>query len=663
MPEPEVMPMANPARRCLIVASAGHVDHGKTSLVSHITGVDTDTLAEEKARGLSINLGFAYYHFSRNTETGKQAHSIGFVDVPGHTDFINNMLAGVSAVEAALLVIAADDGIMPQTREHLAILDLLGIKQGLIAITKIDKVDAHQLATVTADVDNLLAGTSLHDVPIVPVSNANQQGIPEVIEHLQSLAQDDQAPSNPDPHSHFRYQIDRSFTVKGMGTVVTGTVRSGHVSIGSNLLHSATNETTKLRGLRLDQDEVTEAAKGQRVAANITIAYGQISRGDWLMDAAICHPVFRFDARLRLLEPHQIHSRADTEYHLFLGASHHVVQIRKLADDSQPWYQIASSQPVFAHYGDQFVLRDPASQHTIGGGHVVDIFVPRRRRASPQRLAQLAALDQDNLSALQTLLETETTGINLAEFAIGRNCTDANLDALLSQLAENSFLSLTVNNMAKPLLLRKQYYDQHCNSIKDSLARYHQSNSNQQGISEPALSKTVKFTGSHLLFHSLLKNLTETGAIKRSGTLLHLPEHKARLSAEESAFLEKVRPLLQEAGFVAPRTRELVEMTGIGLKPLDNILKQTAKAGNLIRVADNRYYLPETIMQLAEFTEQLAQQSELDEGFSVIQFRDTANTIGRNLCIEILEYFDKVGFTRRDGNSRFIRTDKENIFG
>jgi selenocysteine-specific elongation factor len=213
-----------------------------------------------------------------------------------------------------------------------------------------------------------------------------------------------------------------------------------------------------------------------------------------------------------------------------------------------------------------------------------------------------------------------------------------------------------------PVLLHEDYHSQYRNNILSYLKDFHQKQANQQGISEPALSHGVDFASSHLLFHGILQSLLDSNAIKRTGTLLHLPSHKTSLSAKEEAFLEQVRPILLKAGNVPPRTRELVEMTNIPLMSLERILRESAKAGTLIKVAENRYYLPETIMVLAGFIEQLMEAESDEAGFSVIQFRD-ASKIGRNLCIEILEYFDSVGFTRRDGNSRFVRTNKENIFG
>lgn len=649
--------------RSLIIATAGHVDHGKTSLVNRITGTDTDTLAEEKSRGLTINLGYAYHHFDTESDGVANRNTIGFVDVPGHTDFINNMLAGVGAVDAALLVVAADDGIMPQTREHLAILDLLGVSTGLVALTKIDRCDEQRLVTVTEEIQQLLHGTTLSGAPIFPLSNTNGDGVPALIKHLHTLIKDNSLARDNSSNKYFRYLIDRCFTVKGIGTVVTGSVRAGSAQLGDTLLHSDSEEQTKLRGLRQDATDLDSVHQGMRAAANIGLGHKQLKRGDWLLDSRLYKPVNRFDASLRMIDQ-DLRPKGNTQYHLHIGASHYIVRLHSLADQRGRYYQIKSNELIHTHYGDRFVIRDPASQHTLGGGQVVDIYAPRRRRSSEARLAALEAMDQADLAAIKSLLQVLTGGLNLQQFALCRNITDAAIELLLDQLKADAIalVSLTVDKQNLAVLLGEKYFQRYSQQIQEQLAAYHLQHGNQQGISEPALSKAVDFDDSHLLFHSILQLLVQQSVIKRTGTLLHLPNHAMALSQEEEEFLAKVRPILLKAGNVPPRTRELVDLTDIALPALERILRVSTKAGNLIQVAGNRHYLPDTIMALAEFTEKLAADSASDEGFSVVQFRD-ASGIGRNLCIEILEYFDRVGYTRRDGNSRFIRTDKDNVFG
>jgi selenocysteine-specific elongation factor len=647
--------------RSLIFATAGHVDHGKTSLVANITGTNTDTLAEEKNRGLTIVPGYAYHHFSSVIDGQEYNNTLGFVDVPGHIDFINNMLAGVGAVDGALLVIAADDGIMPQTREHLAILDLLAVSRGAIALTKIDRCEPDRVQAVIEEIRQLQAATSLKDAPIFALSNESRDGIDTLNNFLQSQFSDDSAlKTSGDDGQYFRYLIDRSFVAKGIGTVLTGSVRAGSVKTGSTLKHTATDELTKLRSARLDKTELNEVYNGQRAAMNVNLDHKLVNRGDWLIDEKLFHPINRLDATVDFIDP-DFKLQSSAQYHMHIGASHHVVNIRHLGENL---YQVKCLEVMIAHHGDRFIVRDPASQHTLGGGRVVDVFIPRRKRSSESRLAQLNAMQHGAEEALKQLLTMQVDGVKLQEFSICRNIDNTAIEKLLESLKQENinFHALNLDKSSLPVLLHENYHGEYRENILAFLKDFHQKQANQQGISEPALSHGVDFASSHLLFHGILQSLLDSNAIKRTGTLLHLPSHKTSLSAEEEVFLEQVRPILLKAGYVPPRTRELVEMTNIPLMSLERILRESAKAGTLIKVAENRYYLPETIMTLAGFIEELIEAESDEAGFSVIQFRD-ASEIGRNLCIEILEYFDSVGFTRRDGNSRFVRTNKENIFG
>lgn len=645
----------------LIVATAGHVDHGKTSLVNNITGTDTDTLAEEKARGLTINLGFAYHQFEESLNGQPCLCTLGFVDVPGHIDFISNMLAGVGSVDFALLVIAADDGIMPQTMEHLSILNLLGISQGAIALTKTDRVETERIDSLQTEIRELLANTLLANSPVFSVSNHTREGIEELVAHLRSaLVNKINEPKAYDRHG-FRFLVDRAFSVKGIGTVITGSARSGNATKDTRVVCARNGGPARIRALRLHEDQIDSIYAGQRAALNIDMDLDAISRGDWLLTPNSYRSVTRFDGTIKLLD-NNLQLNLNTEYHLYIGASHHIVHLRYL-DEKKTFIQVKSHDPITAHFGDRFILRDPAAKSTIGGGQVVDIFVPRKKRSSENRMKILNAMCSNDKQALQSLSVISPEGVNLTQYAINRNLLPGYIEKLLHELEQSkSFTGIEIRISETNFLLDKKFFDEYRKQVVDSILEFHKNNPSQQGISEPALSRSLNFSGSHFLFNALLQSLINDKSVKRTGTLLHLPEHRATLSKEEQEFIAKIRPILLKAGNIPPRTRELAEMTGIPLKPLERILRETTKAGSLIRVADNRHFLPETVMALAELTESLAADNEASAGFSVIQFRDTTG-IGRNLCIEILEYFDRVGFTRRDGNARFLRTEKENIFG
>ena len=644
--------------RQLIVATAGHVDHGKSALVRQLTGVETDTLQAEKERGLTINLGYAYHHFRTEGEPTAPPITLGFVDVPGHTDFIHNMLAGVSSVDSALLVVASDDGIMPQTREHLVILSLLGIEQLIVAISKIDKVDEFRIAEVERQLCELLPTFEFNAPDFFPLSNVSGKGVSELKAHLMMLAAEKLSRETKPSDQEARFLIDRSFSVKGIGTVVTGCLRSGQIGTGDQLVQGFSSETARVRSIRLDRATIQTLHAGQRAALNINLDQTSVKRGDWLLASPIHHTVTRFDCRIQAAElTHRF--KPSAQYHFYHGCGHYLVNIRPL-DPAQGFCQILSPTPLSLAYGDRFIIRDPAAAKTLAGGHVVDLFVPRRGRATEARLTTLAAADHPAQSGLKNLLDISPLGVNLKQFRLNHALRQKSLEMLLNAVDPTPII-LKTDDKQGGYCLSQVHYQHWCDRTRLLLTDFHRESPSEAGIAESALSNQLNYPGAHKMLSQMLERMHSSGLISRNGTLFHLPEHQAQLSREQLEFQEKIQPLLKKAGNVPPRTRELVEMTGIPLKAMDRILKEAGKSGSVIQVADNRHYLPETISELASFTETLANQCQ-DGAFTVIAFRD-ASGIGRNLCIEILEYFDAKGFTRREGNARLIRTQKENIFG
>ena len=399
----------------MIVATAGHIDHGKTALIKAITGVETTHLPEEKRRGLTIDLGFAAWSLGDGS-------TVGFVDVPGHERFVRNMLSGVTGIDFALLVVAADDGVMPQTSEHVEILDLLGIERGAVALTKIDRVPADRVAAVRANIDALLAATSLVGAPVFPVSALDGTGISALTAHLDSALA--ACPQRPDD-GHFRLSIDRSFTVAGAGMVVTGTVAAGRVAVGDRLTLLPSGKAVRVRGLHGHHRAVAGARAGERCAINILapdVDREQIGRGDWLTADAIAIAVARLDVRVRAPRD-GTRLRQDTPVHLHHGAADVTGRLilldgPALEPGGSALAQLALDRPVHALGGDRFVLRDRAATRTLAGGRVLDPFVPTRGRRLPARLAQLRALEAGDLAAL---LATTSDGIDLGQRAIAAN--------------------------------------------------------------------------------------------------------------------------------------------------------------------------------------------------------------------------------------------------
>ena len=644
--------------RQLILATAGHVDHGKTSVVRHLTGVNTDTLAEERARGLTINPGYAYCHF-RDPQAVRAAVTVGFVDVPGHADFIPNMLAGVGAVEHALLVVACDDGVMPQTVEHLDILHLLGVTEVVVVLSKTDRADSDRISRVRSDVSQLLGSGGFATPRFFAVNNLSAEGIAELQQYLQDRALDAAPASLKVRDYRTRFVVDRSFSVKGIGTVVTGTLKQGRLPCPEPLVLSSSGETVRVRGLRVDQYDIESLQPGQRAAINLNVPLDSVKRGDWLLERKSHKPSYRVDIQLQRLDAAQV-LKSNTQYHLFTGASHHMVNLRAL-DQPSGLYQLRSQQPLHVYHGDRFVLRDSAATATLGGGRVIDIFVPRKGRASNSRLHELRCKQHSAAEAFAELLEASPLGIDLAQFAVNYNLSNTAMEQLLGKV-RNSGAILTPRGAHAPRAFSETALRTIKQQILDGVGSFHRANPSASGISEPQLNRVTDFPGSARLLAAVIEELVSSRQLKRTGSLLQLPGHSASLSKEEELFLAKIHPALKQSGRIPPRTRELVEITDTPLATLERILRQCSKRGLVTQVAANRYFLPETLAELAGLGEQLAASADNGGSFSVIEFRD-ASGIGRNLCIEILEHFDRIGFTRRENNSRFIRTPKENLFG
>src|SRR3954462_8106193 len=411
----------------MIVATAGHIDHGKTTLVKALTGVDTDRLPEEKKRGISIDLGFAY----RKTPAGDV---IGFVDVPGHERFVRNMLAGVCGIDYVMLIVAADDGVMPQTIEHLHIVDLLTIKRGIAVITKTDRVSSERVAEVASNVRSLLAPTALASIDVLPVSAISGDGVDTLREALSSAARE--FGDREHAGRNMRYAVDRVFTIAGSGTVVTGTVFNGAVAVGDKLMLSPSGIEVRVRGIQKDGKAATQAIAGERCALNVTGAdVADIHRGDWVVAPAIHAPTQRLDVRLQLLPSETQPLKHWTPVHLHLGTVDVTARIairrgESIAPGASGIVQIIADKPLAALNGDRFILRDQSAMRTIGGGTVIDPFAPVRRNAQV-RAAQFAALENaDPAAELAALLAGSAAGVDLIQFERTFNLTTDRAAAL-----------------------------------------------------------------------------------------------------------------------------------------------------------------------------------------------------------------------------------------
>ena len=630
----------------MIVATAGHVDHGKTTLVRALTGIDTDRLPEEKQRGMSIDIGFAHADLG-----GPQR--VGFVDVPGHERFLRNMLAGLAAIDFALLVVAADDGVMPQTREHLAVLDLLGIELGAVALTKVDRVDAGRADAVAREIRALLAPTCLRDAPLFPLAAPDGIGIDALRRHLAMAHRGLAARSQ---EGNFRLAVDRVFTVAGAGLVVTGAVLAGSVREGDQLLLSPSGVPVRVRAIHAQDKAVSQASAGMRCALNLAgdLKRVDVGRGDWVVAAAAHAPTLRIDVRLRLLEsaagplahwsPVQLHMGAAS-----LGANVALLQDRALAPGAQAYAQLVLERSTVAMHGQRFVLRSQSGQRVIGGGVVIDPMASGRRIARPLRLARITALDRpDAAQALAALLEAEAAGILLDEFLVARNLTDAQARSLRQCVAMHA-VEADGNTHA---ISARVWLDVQARAL-GLVAHWHAQQPDSLGLPDALLAGQLRIMALPPLARAALRALLDQGALVRDGLLLRLPAHRAQLAAPDGALLMQVIARLQPAGLRPPIVGELAAALGMERGALMAFLERVSRLGYLERIAPNRYFLPDTVTALAAIAQELAQQSA-DGEFDAASYRNRSG-IGRNLTVDVLEYLDRAGYTRfAQGRRRMV---------
>ncbi|WP_310494929.1 selenocysteine-specific translation elongation factor [Dechloromonas sp.] len=621
----------------MIIGTAGHIDHGKTTLVKALTGVDCDRLKEEKARGITVDLGYAY------------TEKLGFIDVPGHEKLIHNMLAGATGIDFALLVIAADDGPMPQTREHLEIVELLGIRRGAVALTKIDVATVNRKNEAKTEIAELLAGSALADVPIFPVAAVSGEGVAELRAHLEAAAAEQ---GERQMAGGFRLAIDRSFTLSGAGTVVTGTAIAGSVKVGDQLLLTPPNKPVRVRSLRVQDAPAESGHAGQRIALALSgIEKSEVERGQWIVAPGLHAPVRRFDAKIRVLSG-QPALKHWTQVHLHLGAEDVPARIAllgaaEIAPGFENWAQIAVDREIGALAGDRFILRDAAARHTIGGGIVLDIFPPSRKKSSPERLAMLAALaDADPAKALQLAAEQQPAGVDLATHALNRNLDADRLKALCQQL------KLKVVGATAFAASRWQELEAR---LLAAIAAEHERAPDLTGVERDRLRRLTLPTLSRPAFDALLATPLGDGRIAQTNAWLHLPEHRVQLAAADLALWQTLKPLLAAEPYAPPRVRDIAKASGTGEDAVRNLFKRIARHGDAWPVAHDHFFTAEAVAELAR---KVAALNQRDGCARAASLRDEIGG-GRKVAIHILEFFDRIGYTRRVRDTHILRGSPE----
>lgn len=630
----------------MIIGTAGHIDHGKTTLVRALTGVETDRLKEEKARGISIELGYAYAPLANGDV-------LGIIDVPGHEKFIHTMAAGAVGIDHALLVVAADDGVMPQTREHLEILQLLGVRQGTVALTKVDRVAPERMVIVKDEIRALLTGGPLADAAIFETAAAlpGDQGVHALRQHLHTVAQ---AMPQRAQQGLFRLAVDRVFSLAGQGTVVTGTVFNGSVAVGASLVHSATGKTVRVRSIHAQNRASNQGVAGQRCALNLAgIAKEEIARGDWLLDARLLHTTQRIDVRLQLLAGAPA-LKPWAPVHVHLGTMHCTGHVALLQDGDLPsgaesLAQLVVDAPAVVQPGDRIIIRNAQASRTIAGATVLDPHAPARKRRSEARLAFLAALERWVTSHdTAPLLAEASYGIAQSQLVRLTGLAQPPVPAQAIVLPTTDGDALLLSNGAW-LALQTQ--------VLEALERFHSVAPDEPGINAARLRRMALPSLQHgvhdALYASLIEALLQARHISTSGAWLHLPGHSVQLSDAEQALAERLLPAIGAGRFDPPWIRDLARDHGSGEEMVRQLLKKLARQGRVFQVVKDLFYAAEQTDALAALVADLALQAERG-AVEAAAFRD-ATGLGRKRAIQILEFFDRVGYTRRVRDAHMLR--------
>ena len=630
----------------VIVGTAGHIDHGKTALVKALTGIDADRLKEEKERGITIDIGFAHLAIDSST-------TIGFIDVPGHERFIKNMLAGVGGIDIVMLVIAADESVMPQTREHFEICSLLQVKQGFTVLTKIDKVDADIADLVEMEVREFLKGSFLERSPIMRMSSKTGAGIPELIALLRKLATEVRPKDSGDV---FRLPVDRCFTMKGFGTVATGTLISGRIQKDQEVEILPVRRITRIRGIQVHGHAATEALAGQRTALNLQgIDVADVSRGMVLTEPGLFSPASMFDCYLELLAsaPAPIHMRKRIRFHAgtaeLMG---HVVLLGqdRLHPGESAFVQIRLEEPAFALPGDRFIIRQYSPMITIGGGEILDAGPPKHRRSDQSVIEKLTVFKhREPEEALITVIEEAGLGgIDVSTLASRRGMLPSRVRGRLLDLTKKGVVRMVSDNPAT--VVSRTRFNSAADAAVAAIRRFHQANPLSQGIGREELRARSFGDASSLVFNALLEQLIADKKVSASQDVVHDFGRQVTLKAEEEQMRARLLERFKSLGLQVSTVDQVIDSLKLDKATARKIVQLMLKENALVKISE------EMVIDRAVLDKLIADVRALKAKtprLGVTEFKDLTG-ISRKYAIPLLEYLDRQRVTRRIGDERTI---------
>lgn len=629
----------------VILGTAGHIDHGKTSLIKALTGIDADRLKEEKERGITIELGFAHLELP-------SGQLLGIVDVPGHEKFVKNMVAGATGIDLVALVIAADEGVMPQTREHLEICQLLGIKHGIVVLTKKDMAEPDWLELVKEDVTNYLTGSFLENAPLVDVSSTTGEGLDELVELIDTMVQE--IPER-EMGNFFRLPVDRVFTMKGFGTVVTGTTISGKINTGDEVTVYPQELSSKIRGIQVHNNEADQVRAGLRTAINLQGAEkAQIQRGNVLAAKDSLRSTYMVDVLLDLIPdaPRKLKNRAKARFH---SGTNEIISTVVLLDrdELEPGdtclAQIRLDEPTTVLQGDRFILRSYSPVRAIGGGKVLNALPLKKKRFSDRVLKELELLNTGDLQvqAEQFVSMGRFKGVESSDLQFMTNSSRKKLDEVIKTLSAQK--QIIQYNKERGTFIHADFLEKAINEFTATLAQHHKDNPLKTGLQKEELRSRSTGARDQRLFNFIINQLVRKGTIVQENENLRLKDHKVRLAEDQEKIRKEIEDTYLNGGLQPPYFKELKDR--ISDDSGDEILQVLVKDGVLVKVKEDLFFHNKAISDLKEkLVGFLKEKGEI----STPQFKEMTGA-SRKYTIPIIEYFDRAHVTVRVGDTRVLR--------